>query len=104
MAENDIAKIVSLIMENPALVEQIKELAAQEQNNTETKTEATEANTTKSESNTEEATSIHNTGTRNPRRRGELLEALKPYMSDERRRALDSFVAIADILDMMRAK
>ena len=36
--------------------------------------------------------------------RGELLEALKPYMSDERQRALASFAAIADVLDIMRAK
>jgi hypothetical protein len=37
-------------------------------------------------------------------RRRELLCALKPYVSEQRGRAIDSMMSIADILDVMRTK
>ena len=36
--------------------------------------------------------------------RSQLLCAFKPYVSGERAKAIDSMLAIADILDMMRAR
>ena len=35
-------------------------------------------------------------------RRGELLRALKPYVSSERSKAIESMISITEILDMMR--
>ena len=37
-------------------------------------------------------------------KRSELLDALKPYISNERKKAIESFVTIAEILEVMRAK
>ena len=100
MAETDIAKVVSLIMENPKLVEEIKALVAEDHESSDGKETVREEPVAA----VEETVAIHTEPPRHPKRRGELLEALKPYMSDERRKAIDSFMAIADILDMMRAK
>lgn len=92
MADTDISKVVSLIMENPKLIEEIKGLVDKGG------TDAPEA----------EPVAIAPTPAESearPRRhRQELLEALKPYISDERRKAVESFVTIAEILDMMREK
>ena len=101
MAETDIAKVVSLIMENPKLVEEIKALASEDREISESKETVTEELT---EAAVEETAAIHTGEPQHQKKRGELLEALKPYMSNERKKAIDSFMAIADILDMMRAK
>ena len=103
MAETDIARVVSLIMENPELVEQIKALASEEKPSEVTPEEKVEQ-LTQGEPEARREVALHSGAEHNSKRRGELLEALKPYMSDERQRALASFAAIADVLDIMRAK
>ena len=52
----------------------------------------------------EHETVISSDSVRPKKRRQDLLAALKPYISDERRKAVESFVTIAEILDMMREK
>ncbi len=97
MAETDISKIISLIMENPALIEEIKKLAARD----------TDEEDSSEEIIAEEksaALTVEEQEPRRPVRRTELLSALKPYISDERKAAIESFITIADILDMMRSK
>lgn len=108
MADNDLSKIVSLIMENPKLIEEIKAIANQ------SKGEESPEKTAESEDvinvikegtltdtirNDEESV---NQKRGHRARRGELLRALKPYLSSERSKAIESMISITEILDMMR--
>ena len=90
----DISRVVSLIMENPQLIEQISALAKQDASSP-------------PEEKAEEAKPVA-ADTYNPvSARGErarLLGALKPYVSSERAKAIDSVISIADILDVMRSR
>lgn len=104
MAEPDLSRIVNLIMENPKLIEEIKNLSSSE-NNSEEKRETTEVVAEEAKSATEVASSgAVRDENLNRIRRKDLLCALKPYVSEERGRAIDSMMSIADILDMMRSK
>lgn len=103
----DIGKIVGIIMENPQLIEQISNLArqngnspatAQEEQSLQEKAEPQEKTATAS---AEPTYSAHNTARGN---RAQLLGALKPYVSGERAKAIDSMISIADIIDMMRSR
>lgn len=90
----DISRVVSLIMENPQLIEQISALAKQDHGN-------------KPEEKPEEAKPVASDTYTNVSARGErarLLGALKPYVSSERAKAIDSVISIADILDVMRSR
>lgn len=109
MAEADLSKIVNLIMENPKLIEEIKNLGA-ESSKTEEVTSVIEA-APDAEKETAADTdskvtyeSVSSNLSANRIRRKDLLLALKPYVSEERGRAIDSMMSIADILDMMRSK
>ena len=100
MAEADISKIVGLIMQNPGLIEQIKNLAEG------SGTEKTDAETAAEEPvNTElkEAAVLKEEGGSKSRRR-ELLSALKPYLSNERSHAIDAMMSISEILDMVKTR
>ncbi len=106
MAEADLSKIVSLIMENPELIEKIRGLVPKGE-----ETDAPEAPTHPSERDETETAAPASTEPRGepsaPNRRShrrELLHALKPYVSDERGRAIESMLSIADILDMMKSR
>ena len=100
MAEADLSKIVSLIMENPKLIEEIKGLTRGAEGSEGTPDAVPEA--PPPESNT-----VSNTYTPEEpgrARRRDLFLALKPYVSEGRSRAIESMMSIADILDMMRTK
>lgn len=100
MADTDISRVISLIMENPKLIEEIKELVEKDGGG-----EAVSENAAIEEPVRVEAPTQASSRPMQPkRRRQELLSALKPYISDERKRAVESFVSIAEILDMMREK
>ena len=107
MAEADLSRIVNLIMENPKLIEEIKNLASQNSPSEESELKAAaEAQ--------EEATAIEGEGVAasaypyvkndNRARRNSLLSALKPYVSQKRCQAIDSMISIADILDVVRSR
>jgi len=104
MAETDLSKIVNLIMENPKLIEEIKNLGAKDS------TSEIEAVSEPAEEQPpapvkEDVPSSYEVNENvNRIRRKELLSALKPYVSEERSKAIDSMMSIADILDMMRTK
>ena len=103
MAETDLSKIVNLIMQNPELIEQIKKLSegSEAQNVENPVTEETEATPPPVEKEVNTSAEIKDNG---KIRRRELLSALKPYVSKERGRAIDSMISIADVLDVMRSK
>ena len=96
MSETDLSKIVSLIMENPKLIEEIRGLGEKSE-----KADADE----KEESNEKFDIPLIPDGERqSAARRKALLSAIKPYVSKERGRAIDSMISITEILDMMRTK
>ena len=98
MAETDLSKIVSLIMENPKLIEEIRALGEK----SEIKSEVSETNKTEEKSDTPPL--IPDNDKSSISKRKALLSAIKPYLSKERGRAIDSMISITEILDMMRTK
>lgn len=91
----DISKIVSLIMENPQLIEQISNLAKSEQTNAQEESgEAIVPTNTVIEPSGE--------GNRKSNTRSQLLRAMKPYLSEGRGRAIESMLTISGILDTMK--
>ena len=98
MAEVDISKVIGLIMENPKLLDEIKSLAVSEEQK-----EAPKPQTEEAEIHTQ-AQIPPSLPQKSKSNRAELLDALKPYISDERKKAIESFVTIAEILEVMRAK
>ena len=93
----DISKIISIIMENPDILERISSLAR----GTEAEAAApTEADTERPAS----AISAPTVASESKNRRSQLLYAIKPYVRQSRREAIDTVIAIADIVDMMRRK
>ncbi len=107
MSENgtpDLSKIIGLIMENPRLIEEISNLAAEsEKRDMAEESDASIATDTPTKETSAEVTYTKQ-GTNDRARRAHLLGALKPYLSNERAKAIDSMISIADILDMMKAR
>ena len=101
MADTDISRVVSLIMENPKLIEEIKGLVERDSG---AESQVAEKAPEPIPERREAPIEISSPELRHKKRRQDLLSALKPYISDERRKAVESFVTIADILDMMREK
>ncbi len=102
MSDTDLSRIVGLIMENPKLIEEIKNLSSKANSTEESK--SNEEETSLEESAKSEAEPlIAATENTNRVRRRELLSALKPYVSEGRGKAIDSVMSIVDILDMMRS-
>lgn len=98
----DISRVIGVIMENPALIEQISRLVRQEEPKEEEERQPPTESAPTAAAITEETAAIPrlNMG----RNRAQLLGALKPYVSEERSKAIDSMISIADILDMMRTR
>lgn len=101
----DVGKVIGLIMENPQLIEQIANLAK----GSGTASEAPQVEEEKTETLADvEASPTASQPTYSQRsersNRAHLLGALKPYVSSERAKAIDSMISIADILDMMRTR
>lgn len=94
----DLSKIVNLIMQNPDLIQQISALADSEQTEEESELEETVE--------TQAPEKIIPTGNEKNMRahRRELLSAMKPYLSESRRTAIDSMASILDIIDVMVKK
>ena len=102
MNEGELGRIINLIMENPTLINEIKRLG--EVDNTPSEIDLTDI---KDEPTISEATPEKEsipTPKRTGNKRRELLSALSPYISENRKKAIESFMTIADILDLMRGK
>lgn len=98
----DVGKVISVLMENPALIAEISNLV-----NKEEKSESEEATPViaEAEPRISEASLPISTPTSSIRsNRTQLLGALKPYLSESRAKAIDSMMTIADIIDMMKAR
>ena len=93
----DLSRIVNLIMQNPELIEQISALSKSEprKENSEEMTQ----------DDLETVVNVDKAPKRDMRiYRQELLSAMKPYLSENRRSALDSMSSILDIIDLMSRK
>lgn len=94
----DLGKIVSLIMENPDLISRIQELAKGEDKKDDSAAEA-EAVAVAPAAEVSRIRSI------DPKeKRNRLLGAMKPYLSSERAKAIDSMMSVVEILDMMKPR
>ena len=95
----DISKVISILMENPDILERISSLV---------KEDKPSAAPMQKDSASEAAAPLQipevGTESASRARRHQLLGALKPYVKKERAQAIDSVMAIADIVDMMRRK
>ena len=94
----DLGKIVSLIMENPDLIARIQGLAKGEEAKEPPKPQRVEAEV----ATPMEASRPATIDTKEKRNR--LLCAMKPYLSSERAKAIDSVMSVAEILDMMKPR
>ena len=101
MMDADLGKIIGLIMENPTLLQEIKRLAQSEEDIADAPP-AIEAAAAPEENRIEPSTAQKSRNGNEKRR--ELLRALSPYISEPRRKAVETFMTIADILELMRAK
>ena len=93
----DLSKIVNLIMQNPAIIEQISSLMKSEE-------EAPAQQPDKTEASVSEEASVSATPPTPSHRsnRRELLSAMKPYLSENRRSALDYMSSILEIIELMK--
>ena len=96
----DLSRIVSLIMENPGLIEEISALAKK----SEDEEAPPEENVQATEKTVAEPTYTQRDSRGSRERRSQLLSALKPYLSSERQKAIDSMMTFADVFDTMRGK
>ena len=99
----DIAKIVSMIMENPKLIEEISAMVKPTEENKEASEPAAlpasnEVDTKSAEN--KEPDDIPEV----KKNRTKLLSALKPYVSKERAQAIDSMITVVSILDTMKRR
>ena len=92
----DISKVISILMENPDIIERISSLVKSENQSA--------PPTPEKEEIAAEPTYTLPKARPERSRRSQLLGALKPYVKKERAEAIDSVIAIADMLDMMRRK
>lgn len=101
----DLSRIVSLIMENPKLIEEISNLAGKSDGG-DRSGEVQEG--ALSETAAEQKSAVASPVSAAPHgerlARAQLLGALKPYVSSQRASAIDSMLSIAEILDMMRTR
>lgn len=101
----DVGRVIGLIMENPEIIEQISGLMKQKDGVAGPVEPPTQDPTEISEPTSAEPTvKSHSPISHTRGHRTQLLGALKPYVSEERARAIDSMISIADILEMMKAR
>ena len=97
----DLSKVIGLIMENPKLIEEIAGLAkASSEPTPEPKSEETKPQISEAIQTQSQPTYRHT----DKSSRAQLLGALKPFVSQERAKAIDSMITIADILDVMKTR
>ena len=107
----DLSRLVSVIMENPQLISEIAALADQskassggEQIDEIHEDRRVEAPTEQMQANESISASAPEAKSYKRSHRKELLNAMKPYLSEHRRSALDSMSSIFDIIDVMIKK
>ena len=100
----ELSRIISLIMENPEIVGQISALVKKDTEAQKEDYDAKESTEEVIAEPKEEERAIPASVMPKNAKRNQLLGAMKPYLSQERSRAIDSMMSIAEILEMMRGK
>ena len=100
----DLGKVIGMIMENPELVEQISAMAKGSQGDSVGKIEASQEVDGKLTEAVSQPAQYQVSSATQKSNRAQLLEALKPYVSADRGRAIDSMLTIATILDAMKTR
>lgn len=95
MAELELNKIVGMIMENPELVAKIKAMgeSAQSSGGEDAAPVALSEKSPRQEPYTPSRS-----------KRNELLRSLENFLSDERKKSLETMMTIADVLDSVKRK
>ena len=106
MAEADLSKIVSVIMENPDLIEQIKNTVMKSEYESESniQTEAQKEEAPKDARASERIAKDSPYSKSRAEKRNELLRAIRPYLSEPRGRAIETMITVADILFAVKEK
>ena len=101
----DLSGIINLIMQNPSLIAEISALAKPKAEPV-AETEVTEDLSVNEEPAIEEKPAEAEASVVPLMRshRHELLNAMKPYLSESRRSAIDSMASILDVIDVMIKK
>lgn len=100
----DLSGIINLIMQNPSLIAEISALAKQK---AEPVAEAAEVEEIPKEEASVKEASVEAEALSAPlmrTHRHELLNAMKPYLSENRRSAIDSMSSILDVIDVVMKK
>jgi len=103
----DLSRVVSLIMENPALIEQISAMVKGSSRADDKPEASAEDGASEQQESAAEAVSTAATYSAPEERRsnrGRLLGSLKPYLSASRATAIDTMISIADVLDVMKRR
>ena len=106
MGENqDISKIIGIIMENPDIIAKIRSLAAGEGNDSSSEVcESTfKAAEEKPSVSNDSSCRAQSSAEANKRRRA-LLNALKPYVKCERAKTIDTMLTVIDVIDVMKER
>ena len=98
----DLSSIVNLIMQNPTLIEQISSLA-KSKSESEESVDVSDAKTEPAAVQDELVAEASSAPLMRSHRH-ELLSAMKPYLSENRRAAIDSMASILDVIDVMVRK
>lgn len=101
----DLSKIIGLIMENPELISKIQGLAKGDDAPQPAEKEEVALENSEAAVSASAAANIDlpaGLGAREKRNR--LLYAMKPYLSSERAKAIDSMMSVADIIDMIKTR
>ena len=96
----DVQKVINVIMENPALISEISELMSKKEESRTEKPVIEEAREEPPvEASVSEPSFVGESG-----RRNKLLYAMKPYLSKERQRAMDTVIGVLDVLHTVRGR
>ena len=101
----DVSKVISVIMENPKLIEEISRLSqGADSTGSQSTVSSEKEDPTSLREEISAAVPTSNETAHRKSRRNELLCALKPYLNGERAKAIDSMMTIADILEVVKAR
>ncbi len=98
MAEAELGKIVSMILENPELVEKIKSMAEASGDISPVGETAAVSSDAAAEAHASPPPQRGSSG------RIELLRALRSFVSPERQKGLDTMMTIASVVDTMKTR
>ena len=108
---NDISKIIGLIMKNPDIIERIKSLANEDGTQSESnepfaqREDQRDISVAKDTDASRETINTANDVKRSAKdKRQTLLSAIKPYVSTERGRAIDTMLSVLEVFDIMKAR